>query len=80
MDAILAYLEHQEYPEEFSKQQKRDLRKRAPDFTLKDGMLYFLGSRNNFSKAPPQVILDKETQQHQKLRRGSEIPKGGRHS
>ena len=61
MDAILAYLEHQEYPEEFSKQQKRDLRKRAADFTLTDGMLYFLGSRNNFSKAPRKVILDKET-------------------
>ena len=54
MDAILAYLEHQEYPEEFSKQQKRDLRKRAADFTLKDGMLYYLGSRSNFSKAPRQ--------------------------
>ena len=37
MEAILAYLEHQEYPEECSKQQKRDLRKRAADFTLNDG-------------------------------------------
>ena len=55
MDAILAYLEHQEYPEEFFKQQKRDLRKRAADFTLKDGMLHhYLGSRSNFSKAPRQ--------------------------
>ena len=64
MEAILAYLEHQEYPEECSKQQKRDLRKSAADFTLSDDMLYYLGSRNNFSKAPPrQVIFDKETQQ-----------------
>ena len=63
MEAILAYLEHQEYPEECSKQQKRDLRKRAADFTLNDGMLYYLSSRNNFSKASRQVIFDKETQQ-----------------
>ena len=63
MEAILAYLEHQEYPEECSKQQKRDLRNTAPDFTLYDGMLYYLGSRNNFPKAPRQVIFDKETQQ-----------------
>ena len=63
MEAILAYLEHQEYPEECSKQQKRDLRKRAADFALNDGMLYYLGSRNNFSKASRQVVFDKETQQ-----------------
>ena len=63
MEAILAYHEHQEYPEECSKQQKRDLRKRAADFALNDGMLYYLGSRNNFSKASRQVVFDKETQQ-----------------
>ena len=44
MEAILAYLERQEYPEEYSKQQKRDLKKRAADFALNDGMLYYLGS------------------------------------
>ena len=63
MEAILAYLEHQEYPEECSKQQKRDLKKNTADFTLNDGMLYYLSSRNNFSKASRQVIFDKETQQ-----------------
>ena len=68
MESILAYLEYQEYPEECSKQQKRDLRKMAADFTLNDGMLYYLGSRNNFSEAPRQVIFDKETQQHNPVR------------
>lgn len=64
MEVILAYLEHQEYPEDYSKQQKRDLRKRTTDFTLKDGMLYCLGNRKNFSKPPRQVIFDQKTQQH----------------
>ena len=40
MDVISAYLEHREYLEEFSKQQKRDFRKRAAEFTLMDDMLH----------------------------------------
>jgi hypothetical protein len=65
MADILTYLDRQEYPENYTKQQKRDLRKRAADFCLDDGrpILYYRGSRNNFRKAPRQVIFDKETQQ-----------------
>ena len=63
MEATLPYLEHQEYPEDDCTQPNLDLRKRGPDFTLKDGMLYNLGSRKNFWKLPHQWIFDKETLQ-----------------
>lgn len=63
MENIVPYLKRQEYPDSFSKSQKRDLRKRAADFILKDGMLYYTGSRKNKGATPRQVVIEKETQQ-----------------
>ena len=60
-DDILQYLQDGTYPEGSSKSTKRDLRKRANDFFLDHGILYYGGSRGN-KGTPRQVVSDKETQ------------------
>ena len=40
------YLRHDGYPIDFSKDQGRDLRKKARKFVLEDGVLFFIGQKN----------------------------------
>ena len=45
-DNILAYLWHGTYPKDFSKNDRRSLRRRAAVFQQKNGVLYYPGSGN----------------------------------
>ena len=63
MDAVAEFLEKRKYPDDFTKSQKRDLRKRAEDFSLDAGVLYYIGRMGKTREQPRQVICDQETKE-----------------
>ena len=54
------YLRHDEYPIDFSKDQGRDLRKKAQKFVLEDGALFFIGQKNG---QPERLVHSRDEQQ-----------------
>ena len=63
MDAVSEFLEKGNYPDGYTKSQKRDLRKRAQDFSFDAGVLYYVGRKGKTHQQPRQVIFDQETKQ-----------------
>ena len=47
---VFNYLRDNEYPIDFSKDQKRNLRKKALKYVLEDGALYFIGQKKGEPK------------------------------
>ena len=47
---VFNYLRDNEYPIDFSKDQKRNLRKKAIKYVLEDGALFFIGQRKGEPK------------------------------
>ena len=47
---VFNYLRDNEYPIDFSKDQKRNLRKKALKYVLEDGALFFIGQRKGEPK------------------------------
>ena len=54
------YLRHNEHPIDFSKDQGRDLRKKAQKFVLEDGALFFIGQKNG---QPERWVHSRDEQQ-----------------
>lgn len=60
-DEIFHYLRDNQYPNDFTKDQKRNLRKKAQKFALLEDALFFVG--HDRSKQPKRWIRDIDEQQ-----------------
>ena len=56
---IFTFIRDNQYPDGFSKDQKRNLRKKASKFFLEDSVLFYAGQRNS---QPRRWIYDLEEQ------------------
>ena len=58
---VYDYLQNDKYPDEFSKSQKRGLRRRSQDFVVQDGVLFYQGK--NKESQPRRWITDPKQKQ-----------------
>ena len=47
---VFYYLRDNQYPDDFTKDQKRIIRRKAQNFVLDDGALFFVGKKNSQPK------------------------------
>lgn len=60
-DEVFYYLRDNKYPDDFMKDQKRNLRKKAQKFALDNGALFYIGMGKN--DLPRRWVYNKDEQQ-----------------